>query len=110
MERFVKGDVIVIKFPFSDLSNTKKRPALIITKPLGEDILLAQITSKLNTNNFSVSINKKDFEKEYLLVESVVKLNRLFSADQSIIEYKVGRLTNKKMKEIETRLIQLIKM
>jgi mRNA interferase MazF len=44
MGRFVKGDVVVIPFPFSDLSATKRRPALVITALPGEDVILCQIT------------------------------------------------------------------
>ena len=58
MERFVKGDVVIIPFPFSDLTNSKKRPALIITKPIGKDVLLCQITSKINLNEFSIKIKE----------------------------------------------------
>jgi mRNA interferase MazF len=56
MEKFVKGDVVVIPFPFSDLSNYKKRPALVIANSFGEDIILAQITRSINLNNFSIKI------------------------------------------------------
>ena len=46
MERFVKGDVVVLPFPYTDLSTTKKRPALIVATLKGENIILAQITTK----------------------------------------------------------------
>jgi mRNA interferase MazF len=108
MERLVKGDIIILPFPFSDLSSTKKRPALIISTPKGDDVLLAQITSKTNLNNYSIPISNY-FEKGSLPSESFVKINKLFSADKSIILYKKGRLNKKKIKEIEKQLIKLIK-
>jgi mRNA interferase MazF len=46
MEEFVKKDIVIVQFPFSNLTNTKKRPALVIHS--GQDILLVQITSKTN--------------------------------------------------------------
>ncbi len=46
MERFVKGEIVVVPFPFSDLSNTKKRPSLVIAQLKGNDIILCQITSQ----------------------------------------------------------------
>jgi mRNA interferase MazF len=46
MERFVKGDIVVIPFPFSDLSGSKKRPALVLADLQGDDIILCQITSQ----------------------------------------------------------------
>ena len=46
MEGLVKGDIIVINFPFSDLTQFKSRPALIIKVPKGEDVIICQITAK----------------------------------------------------------------
>ena len=46
MENFVKGDIVVLNFPFSDLSTTKKRPAFVLTNLGYGDIVLCQITSK----------------------------------------------------------------
>jgi len=45
MARFVKGDVVVIPFPFSDLSQAKRRPALVLAELEGNDRILCQITS-----------------------------------------------------------------
>ena len=46
MAKFVKGDIVVIPFPFSDLSQSKRRPALVIARLEGNDAILCQITSK----------------------------------------------------------------
>jgi len=46
MARFVKGDVVVIPFPISDLSQAKRRPALVLTNLEGDDLILCQITSQ----------------------------------------------------------------
>ena len=46
MGEFVRRDVVVIPFPFSDLSKSKRRPALVLTDLSGDDILLCQITSQ----------------------------------------------------------------
>ena len=47
MGRFVKGDVVVIPFPYSDLSAGKKRPALVVPCLDGDDVILCQITSQI---------------------------------------------------------------
>ena len=44
MEGFVKGDVIVIEFPYSNLKSVKRRPVLILKVPKGEDVIVVQIT------------------------------------------------------------------
>lgn len=48
MAKFVKGDVVVVPFPFSDLTQAKRRPALVITALEGDDVILCQITSQTN--------------------------------------------------------------
>lgn len=50
MGKFVKGDIIVLPFPFSNLSSSKRRPALVLADVEGDDIILCQITSKTITN------------------------------------------------------------
>ena len=52
MAKFVKGDVVVIPFPFSDLSHTKRRPALVVTELSGEISFYA----KLLANLFQISM------------------------------------------------------
>ncbi len=46
MAEFVKGDVVVVPFPFSDLTQAKRRPALVIATLAGDDLILCQITSR----------------------------------------------------------------
>ena len=40
MVKFVKGDVVVVPFPFSDLMQTKRRPALVVAELKGDDVIL----------------------------------------------------------------------
>ena len=47
MGKFVKGDVVVAPFPYSDLTTSKKRPALGIAPLEGDDVILCQITSQM---------------------------------------------------------------
>jgi mRNA interferase MazF len=39
-----KGDIVILQFPFSDLSSSKRRPALVVANPIGDDVILVQIT------------------------------------------------------------------
>ena len=45
MAKFIKGAIVVVPFPFSDLSQAKKRPVLVITDLNNNDLILCQITS-----------------------------------------------------------------
>src|SRR3989344_5805068 len=109
MERFVKGDVVVLPFPFSDLSATKRRPALIIANLAGDDYILCQITSEARKDEYAVVLENKDFKVGNLNKTSIIRPNRLFTADKSIISYKVGAIKENKLKEVEDKIIRMFK-
>ena len=100
MAKFVKGDVVVVPFPFSDLTQAKRRPALVLAKLDGNDVILCQITSKNVRDRYSVSVADKDFKTGNLKKESNVRPNRIFTADSHIILYKVGHLRSEKTNDI----------
>lgn len=110
MARFVKGDVVVIPFPFSDLSRSKRRPALIIASLEGEDYILCQITSKTIKDSYAISIDDSaDFTSGSLKQQSNVRPNRIFTADSHIILYKIGRIKKEKMAQVIDKIIEIIK-
>ncbi len=61
MEGFVKGEIVVLPFPFSDLSSSKNRPALVLADLRGEDIILCQITSQYVKDEYALALNNIDF-------------------------------------------------
>ena len=100
MGKFVKGDIVVLPFPFSDLSSSKRRPALVLVDLKGNDMILCQITSKNIYDDMSVMIHTSDIENGLLNDTSNVRLNKLFTADENIILYKLGNLNKTKFREI----------
>ncbi|HLF89413.1 MAG TPA: type II toxin-antitoxin system PemK/MazF family toxin [Anaerolineales bacterium] len=108
MGKFVKGDVVVAPFPFSDLSSAKKRPALVVAVLTGDDVLLCQITSKTIVDHYAISITEADFTSGGLNQPSNIRPNRLFTADGNIILYRAGVLTSKKVQEVVRKIIQIV--
>ena len=108
MARFVKGDIVVVPFPFSDLSNAKRRPALVLTDLSGNDIILCQITSQLNKDKYSIEILDSDFQSGSLKKTSNIIPNRIFTADKSIILYKIGSLKPAKSLQIIQEVIEIL--
>jgi len=92
MAKFVKGDIVVIPFPFSDLSQSKRRPALVLAVLQGNDLILCQITSKSVRDNYAIPIDQNDFASGSLNQESNIRPNRLFTADNQIILYRIGNI------------------
>jgi mRNA interferase MazF len=109
MGRFVKGDVVIVPFPFSDLSSTKRRPALVAAAlGTGDDGVLCQITSRTVADNFSIHIAESDFVTGGLRRKSNVRPNRLFTADTRIILYRAGQLSIRKMRAVTAKIIEII--
>ena len=109
MGGFVKGDVVVVLFPFSDLSSAKKRPALVIAALDGDDVILCQITSQLKTDQYAISLNADNFSSGSIRRESNVRPNRLFTADTRIIQYRAGHLKDQAIEPVIDRIIGILK-
>lgn len=109
MERFVKGDVVVVPFPFSDLTQAKRRPALIIAELEGDDLILCQITSQSLQDKYAILVDENDFTIGMLKTKSNVRPNRIFTADRQIILYKIGHLKTEKLSQIINKIIDILR-
>lgn len=109
MEKLIKkGDVVVLPFPFSDLTQSKRRPALVADRLHGDDVILCQITSREIKDKYSVSINDNDFETGVLNQISNVRPNRIFTADHRLILYRIGHLKSVKTDEVINKIINIL--
>ena len=109
MGAFVRGDVVVTPFPFSDLSANKKRPALVVGSLAGYDVILCQITSQPNPDIYSLSLKASDFRSGSLQHDSFIRPGRIFTADSRIVLYKAGNLSMKKIDEVIEKIISILK-
>ena len=109
MGKFVKGEVVVVPFPFSDLSTSKRRPALVITQLWGDDVILCQITSNKKKDKYAIALGNHDFSSGSLYKPSNIRPNRIFTADSNIVSYSTGKLTNQKTTEVINEVIKIIK-
>ena len=109
MGRFVKGDVVILPFPFSDLSASKKRPALVIA-PLQShnDVILCMITSKNVRDSSAIPLEQRDFTSGNLPRSSNIRPNRLFTADSAIILRKAGQLSPTKIAAVVAEIVAII--
>ena len=108
MEALVKSDVAVVLFPYSDLSEMKKRPALVIATNEGNDHIFAQITSFNRFDSFAIELKDGAFQTGKLQQDSCIRINKLFTLDKSLIIYKIGSLKKEKMKEVTKELIKMV--
>ena len=98
---FKKWDIVLVKFPFTDLKNFKKRPVLVIKNEneLG-DIICFQITS----NKFQTKILKIDNNfiiDGNLIIESFVKYDKCFTISNEVIYKKLAKVNNNLLSKLE---------
>ena len=110
MAAFVKGEIVVVPFPFSDLTQVKRRPALVITPLQGDDVILCQITSRALHGAYAIPLESTDFTKGSLNQPSNIRPNRLFTADSNIILYSVGHLQPTKVNEVIEAIVTIIRI
>ena len=110
MGGLVKGDVVVVLFPFSDLSSAKKRPAVVIATPDGDDVILCQITSRMVSDRYAILISETDFSSGSLRQEINARPTRIFTADKKIIQYIAGHLKDEAMTAIVNRVVEIIQI
>ncbi|MBI4032297.1 type II toxin-antitoxin system PemK/MazF family toxin [Candidatus Berkelbacteria bacterium] len=109
MADFVAGDVVVVRFPYSDLQGSKRRPALVLAQAEFENLILCQITSRAYTSRTAVRLVKSDVVDGALPVTSYVRPDKLFTAEPIIIEKHVGRVTTELRQKILARVRKIFR-
>ena len=104
---FQRGDVLLVPFPFSDLSTTKTRPAVVVsgvdyhrTEP---DVLLAALTSQLTQANGPCDYVLADWRGAGLRFPTALK-PVLFTLDPVRVLYRIGALSAEDLKQVDQRL------
>ena len=99
-----QGDIVLVSFPFTDLTSSKRRPALVLSpdsfNAAGEDLVLAAVTSRITHDPNAVRLLSGDFAAGGLPKPSVVKATKLFTIHSSLIVKQVGALRTEKMEEV----------
>ena len=102
------GAVVLVRFPFSDLSNTKVRPAIVLADAGRGDWVLCQVTSQPYTDPTAIEITSSDFASGSLKKTSYARPGKLFTANAGIMTKHVGDLQNANLEEIIKAVISLL--
>jgi mRNA interferase MazF len=109
MGPFTKGDIVLFPFPYTDLTNRKLRPCLVITEEMGEDLILCQITSsRLRIDQYAVEIKHDETIGGSLQIDSLIRANMIFTASKAQIQRRVCRIDDKRYKEVVGAILKLI--
>ena len=103
------GSVVLVRFPFSDLSETKLRPALVLADSGRDDWILCQITSNPYADPHAVALTDADFDTGSLLVTSYARPGKLFTANTSLMISKVANLSQATLQRVIQAVVDLLR-
>ena len=103
------GDIVLVPFPFSDLSSAKVRPAVNLADVGRGDWVLCQITSNPYGDPHAMALDASDFASGRLLVASYARPGKLFTANNSLIVRSVGKLHGVPFLRILDAVIRLLR-
>ena len=109
----IKGKVVLVPFPFDDLSSAKVRPAACLTNPIGahRHVVLAFITSHapadLTETDLRLEASHPDFALTGLHVSSTLRLHRMMTMTTTLIRRELGKLSPTLQAEVDAKLRKL---
>ena len=103
------GSVVLVPFPFSDLSEAKLRPALVLADSGRDDWILCQITSNPYADARAVELTDADFDTGSLRVTSYARPGKLFTASSSLMVAEAGNLAQASLQSIVQAVIDLLR-
>lgn len=103
------GAVILLPFPFSDLSSTKLRPAIVLADSGRGDWILCQVTSKSYGDPTAVVLDQADLATGSLRLQSFARPDKLFTASDSLFVAEVSTLTTPAFARVLGAVIKLLR-
>lgn len=107
MARFVSGDVVILPFPFSNQTGSKKRPAVVLAATGDGDLLVAMITSAAYGDE-TLALDKKNLESSGLRVACAVRPDRLLIVAPDLVEQRTGRISRDMTAAVKAAVIDWI--
>jgi mRNA interferase MazF len=109
---FKQRDIILIPIPFTDLASQKKRPAIVISSDkyndTSEDIIVVALTLNVKKQDFTILITSDDLEDGKLKTTSMIRVDKIYTLNKSIVLKQFGRIKSPVLAKIKTSLLKLI--
>ena len=103
-------EILLVPFPFSDQSGKKVRPVLVLSNDeynQGQDLIVCAITSNLNTNKYSITIDGNNLESGNLYQKSLIKADGLLKISNSLIIKSIGVLSKNTFHKVSNTLKEI---
>ncbi len=109
MGALAAGQVVLVPFPFSNLSQAKMRPVVVLADAGCKDWILCQITSNPYGDRHAIEITDTDFQSGSLRMTSYARPGKLFTANEELIAGKAGTLSQEILHRLIDAVIELLK-
>jgi mRNA interferase MazF len=103
------GAVALVRFPFSDLSQTKLRPAVVLADAGRGDWILCQVTSKPYGDTRAIKLEDTSFSAGSLRVLSYARPGKLFTANRDLIISDVATLKPPALRQVVDAVVDLLR-
>ncbi|MDO8624719.1 MAG: type II toxin-antitoxin system PemK/MazF family toxin [Candidatus Diapherotrites archaeon] len=105
-------DLVWVSVPFSDFSDAKIRPALIVSNDTygthSEDVLICAVTSSVAEVPYSLPLKQTDLVSGTLAVPSRIKADKLLSVSKKLVLRPFARISDPKFDEVVKQIVQLV--
>lgn len=99
MDNLKFGDIVLLEFPYTNIKNSKKRPAMVICDYNDGDIIVCRITSKIYISKNDVFI--ENWENTGLKLPSVIRVHKLATLEKNMILTEMGTIDNKTKDQVK---------
>ena len=110
--QFNQGDILIVPFPFSNLTGVRQRPVLVLSKisylKECEDVITCGITSNLKDSKYSLLIDNSDLVEGNIPVKSRIKVDKLFTLEKKIVIKRIGRVKKEAFNKVRDEFFRLI--
>lgn len=110
---YKQGDILLIPIPFSDLTSSKKRPVLVLSNYQynckTEDIVVAAITSNLESKEYSIQFTNNDLMEGMLKVTSCIRTDKIYTLSKYIVIKKFGCVNKDIINKVKLKINDLLK-
>ena len=110
-----KGDIVLVPFPFTDLSQTKLRPAIVLwADSIGNDVTLCFVSSQgldtLATGEFLLDATDSEFTSTGLKTSSKVRVTRIMTVERKLIVRRLGKLGTNQIQVLNLSIVKAFQL
>ena len=107
-----QGDILLVPLPFSDLSSSKRRPVLVLSKlaynNTTADLIVVAVTSKTEDRPYSIAFSNDDMEDGRLRMDSLIRADKIYTLSQDLIVKRFGKVKPDTVTKVKLKILELM--